>query len=259
MTRLGPSGCLLAATLVLGGCARPFAKLNGVLVEAQPDPHPASAQDSSRVRVTQSGAAAAAGRRSMAIRKGDAVATTADGIGLMVLADGYQVILDPGTDLTIENPSILLRVGRVIVKRIGQIREALTVKTEFGAAAVEGTEFVFEVDPGGRARVSVLEGRVTVFPRAARWRDTVAVSAREGVEYDSLRITRLPLLAAEVERALRRRIAVIEQASIPPGKPFWQKPAFFGPALAAGVAAAVVVLTSGSDTRGGTVTVHIPF
>jgi ferric-dicitrate binding protein FerR (iron transport regulator) len=258
MTRLGPSGCLLAATLALAGCARPFAKLNGVLVEAQPDPHPATAQDSSRVSVTQSGAAVA-GRRSMPIRKGDAVATTSNGIGLMVLADGYQVILDPGTDLTIENPSIFLRIGRVIVKRIGQIREALTVKTVFGAAAVEGTEFVFEVDHGGRARISVLEGRVTVYPRAARWRDTVAVSAREGVEYDSLRITRLPPLAVEVERALRRRIAVIEHASIPPGKPFWQKPAFFGPALAAGVAAAVVVLTSGSDTRGGTVTVHIPF
>jgi ferric-dicitrate binding protein FerR (iron transport regulator) len=246
----------LAATMALAGCAKPFARLDGVLVEAQPEPRRAQPGDSGRIEVTRGGRAEA-GRRSMPIRKGDAVLTATGGIGLMALADGYEVIMDPGTDLTIENPSIFLRAGRVLVKRIAQIREALTVKTEFGAATIEGTEFVFEVDSARQVRVSVLEGRVKVYPLAARWTDTTLVAAGEGVVFDSLRITRLAPLAPAAVSALRRRILVIEQASAPV-KAFWQKPAFIAPAAVVGVAAVILIVTD-SDTRSGTVDVHIPF
>jgi hypothetical protein len=246
----------LVGTIAVAGCAKPFARLDGVLVEAEPQPRRAEPGDSGRVEVTSEGKPET-GRRSMPIRKGDAIETATGGIGLMRLADGYEVILDPGTDLTIENPSIFLRAGRVIVKQIARIREALTVKTVFGAATVEGTEFVFEVDPAGQVRVYVLEGRVKVYPLAARWTDTTAVEAGDGVVFDSLRISRLAPLAPAVASQLRGRIADIEQAARPV-KPFWQKPAFIAPAAVVGVAAVILIVTD-SDTRSGRVDVHIPF
>jgi ferric-dicitrate binding protein FerR (iron transport regulator) len=198
----------------------------------------------------------------MPIGKGDALATSGDGVGLMVLAGGYEVILDPGTDLTVENPSIFVRAGRVIVKKVKKIREALTVRTELGAAVVEGTEFVFQVDTSRQVTISVLEGLIKVYPLAARWTDTSTYVAGEQVIFDSLRITRLPALASAAVSALRRRIDAVEHVARPV-KPFWQKPVFLVPVVAAGVTAAVLI-GGGSDTlpppiRRGTVTIGFPF
>jgi ferric-dicitrate binding protein FerR (iron transport regulator) len=197
----------------------------------------------------------------MSIRKGDALATSSDGVGLLVLADGYEVILEPGTDLTVENPSIFVRVGRVIIKKVKNIREALTVRTELGAAVVEGTEFVFEVAPTQQVSISVLEGLIRVYPLAARWTDTSTYVAGERVTFDSLRITKLPALTSAAVTALRSRIQAVERV-VPTPKPLWQNPVFIVPAVAAGVTAAVL-LGGGSDpdppTRRGTVTIDIPF
>jgi ferric-dicitrate binding protein FerR (iron transport regulator) len=196
----------------------------------------------------------------MPVEKGDAVATAADGVGLLVLADGYELIVDPTTDITIENPSIFVRAGRVLVKKLKQIRERLTVRTELGAAVVEGTEFVFEVAPTRRVTISVLEGQIRVYPRAARWTDTTTYVAGERVTFDSLHITRLAPLSSAAVTALRTRIVEIERVARPV-KPFWQKPTFIVPAAIVGVGTAVI-LAGGDDepeTRRGTVTVDFPF
>lgn len=247
--------------LALSGCGQHFARLDGVLVDAPSGPRSVRREEPGRVVVTRA-SAREPGRRGMPIGKGDALATTSDGVGLLVLADGYEVILEPGTDLTIENPSIFVRAGRVIIKKVKRIRERLTVKTELGAAVVEGTEFVFEVDSSRQVTISVLEGLIRVYPLAARWTDTSTYVAGEQVVFDSLRITRLPLLDALLIRELRRRIKAIERLGRPV-KPFWQNPVFLVPVVAAGVTAAVLI-GGGSDTlpppiRRGTVTIDFPF
>jgi hypothetical protein len=253
------SACFFGLVLYLGGCSRPFARLDGVLVDA-PQPRAVRGDESGRIAVTR-GSAPQPGRRGMSILKGDGLATTEDGVALLVLAGGYEVVLERSTDLTIENPSIFVRTGRLIVRKIRRIREALTVRTELGAAVVEGTEFVFEVHPSRQVTIAVLEGGIRVYPRAARWTDTTAYVAGEQVTFDSLQIRKLaPLSAAEVA-ALRERITAVERVA-QPVKPLWQKPVFIAPVVAAGVAAAVLI-GSGSDpeepTRRGTVTIGFPF
>ncbi len=207
------SGWILA--LLAGACTPPFARLDGVLVDVRPDPRLATPSELGRVEVTREGRSSAA-TQSMTLKQGDTLVTAVDGIGVMELTAGYRIILEPGTDLTIENPSIFLRVGRIIVKKIRDVREALTVKTEIGAAAVEGTEFVFEANRRGEAQITVLEGRVKVYPRdGARWRDTVWYVAGERGTFETARVGRMPPLDARSAAVLRRRIAEIEHTVRP--------------------------------------------
>jgi ferric-dicitrate binding protein FerR (iron transport regulator) len=150
----------------------------------------------------------------------------------------------------------------VIVKKLKRAKEALTVQTELGAAVVEGTEFVFEVDPDRSVTIAVLEGAIRVYPRAAAWTDTTRYVAGERVTFDSLQITKLAPLASPAIAALRQRIQVIEGAS-PAVKPFWQSPLFIVPVVAAGVVAGVLLLDDPEPPadviRDGTVTVDLPF
>jgi hypothetical protein len=191
------------------GCQPAFGRLEGVLVDVEPEARPAETGELGRVEVTREGRQEQ-GRPNMPLKKGDGIITGADGIGIMVLA-GYQVIMDPGTDLTIENPSIFVRIGRIIVKKIEEVAEAFTVNTEFGAAAVEGTEFIFEVNRQNVVELTVLEGRVKVFPRgSARWQDTVAYVAGERGRLDAARAARLTRLTPRVTDSLRRRIKHLE-------------------------------------------------
>ena len=251
-----PSTWLIALLACQLGCAQPFGRLNGVLVNPPSptaEPRPASTTELGRVRVSAHDA-----QRRMPIRKGDSVATAPDGIGVIALAAGYQIIAEVGTDLTVENPSIFLRVGRVIVKKIRDVRERLVVKTAISAAAVEGTVFIIDADIRGQMRVTVLEGEVKVFPwGVARWRDTTIFRAADRGSADQNRLTRLAALDSAAARAIRRRIASIERAVPPaPSKAFWQKPGFLIPAVALVGGAVGFVLTRPSD-RSGTITVPI--
>jgi hypothetical protein len=119
--------------------------------------------------------------------------------------------MDPGTDLTIENPSIFVRLGRIIVKKIKELQEALTVNTELGAAAVEGTEFVLEVNRQQQVQITVLEGRVKLYPRhptpEAGRRRPVSYGAGERALLDSTRAVRMAPLTRETTDSLRRRFS----------------------------------------------------
>jgi beta-lactam-binding protein with PASTA domain len=151
----------------------------------------------------------------MAVLKGDTLITGASGIAVLELAGGWQVILEPGTDLTIENPSLFVRLGRVIIKTLRDVREALTVKTDIAAAAVEGTEFLIEVNQRQEMAVTVLEGQVRVTPRdSTAWREVVYAAGERGVVTER-RWTRMAPLTPTDARALRQRITTIDRVARP--------------------------------------------
>jgi hypothetical protein len=217
----------IVASLTLGGCvqalqqqqqAQPFARLDDVLVNEDPAARPVAPGETGQVEITRNGSTEP-GRPDMDIAKGDAIKTSTNGVGVLTLQAGWQVIMDPGTDLTIENPSLFVRVGRIIVKKIGDlaegVREALTVKTEIGAAAVEGTEFVFEVTPSKQIRLTVLTGVVKVYPRAAEWRDTTTYTAGQRSTMDARRIIRQPLLTRPYADSVNTRVRAIERTARP--------------------------------------------
>lgn len=204
---------IVAVALLSAGCvAVPFATLDDVLVDLQPDPRPATPSEYGRVQVTRGGQVSNASPE-MAIQKGDSVRTSSDGVGVITLAAGYEVILDPGTDITIENPSIFVRLGRIIVKKLAEVKAALTVKTDIGAAAVEGTQFVFEVRRDRSAAITVIEGQVKMYPIGRRGWDTVRYRGGQkgGWLAGGQRLT-LPESAPVVELdAVRRRISSIDR------------------------------------------------
>jgi hypothetical protein len=209
------SGAGMLAIAVLGGCRQQssFARIEGVLVEAQAEARPVESGETGKLEVTRGGRESQ-GRPDMSLEKGDALATGPDGVGVMALAGGYRIIMDPGTDLTLENPSIFVRLGRVIVKKIGEVREALTVKTTLGTAAVEGTEFVLEVDRGQVVQVTVLEGQVKIYPaEGLAWRDTLTYVPGKRGRLDSARFEWLTPLSASAADSIRRRIKHLESTA----------------------------------------------
>ena len=197
-----------ASALLLSACAKPFARLDGVLVESRP----ATPTEYDRVRIIREGSARD-GEPGMGVLKGDDIVTASDGVALVTLADGYQVIFEPGTEAHIENPSIFLRLGKIIVKALDKVKEKLTVNTEFTSAGVEGTIFVYEVTRNQTAHVAVLEGRVTVHSR-----DYPAVTygaGETGTFTPDAPPSRMRPLDPATERAIRQRIRVVEGTARP--------------------------------------------
>jgi len=157
----------------LVGCIPPaFAKLDDILV----DDRAALPEEFGRVKITRAGATLD-GAPGMAILKGDTVTTAADGVAVVTLTAGWEVIFEPGTIANIENPSIFVKWGKLIIKKLQEVKEALTVNNEFVSAGAEGTIFVFEVTRDKEVNISVVEGSVVVNSRAARWE---AVTYRAG-------------------------------------------------------------------------------
>ena len=198
------------SAILLSACAGPFARLDGVLVEARP----ATATEYDRVRILRKGVAQD-GVPGIEVRKGDGIVTAADGVALLTLANGYEVIFEPGTEARIENPSIFLRVGKILVKGLEKVKKELTVNSQFTSAGVEGTIFVYEVSPDQTTRIAVLEGRVTVDTRDY---PAVTYEAREtGTFPPDAPPSRMRPLDPLTERAIRERIRVVEESVSRPG------------------------------------------
>lgn len=94
---------------------------------------------------------------------GDVLRAGDGGRSALTLESGAILRLAPGTTIRIEN---VVAGERTLLELIGGVASffsrrphALEVDTQFGNAAVEGTEFTVEALPD-RARVTVLEGRV---------------------------------------------------------------------------------------------------
>jgi len=204
------AGVPLLATLA---CAQPFGRLDGIVVEARP----AMPGEFGRVQVTREGKSRD-GAPGMSIAKADQLATAPDGAAILTLQAGYEIIMEPGTELTIENPSIFVTIGKLIVKlREGfeQAKEALTVNTEFVSAGVEGTQFFFEVTREKAVQVGVLEGHVTVRSKQARWPPVTYRAGDAATIRGDAAPSRTQQLDPATIRAIRQRILEVEQAVRP--------------------------------------------
>jgi beta-lactam-binding protein with PASTA domain len=192
------------------GCSAPFGRLDGVLV----DTRPALPSEFGRVRIIRD-STARDGAPKMSVEKGDGVVTAPDGVALVTLRDGYEVIFEPGTEATIENPSIFVRFGKLIVKALKEVKEKLTVNSEFVSAGVEGTEFVYEVTRDQTARIAVLEGRVTVHARSGGWDSVTYTAGQAGTIRAGSPPSRMQPLDSATVRAVRERIRSVENAARP--------------------------------------------
>ncbi len=251
MKRLLPAALAGLAAL---GCATPYAKLDGVLV----DTRPALPTEGGRVTVVRDNARRN-GQLKESVVKGETMLTAPDGAAILTIRPGYEVIVEPGTELSIENPSIFL-------KKVRQAKEALRLNTEFVSAGVEGTEFVFEVLKDGTVHIAVVDGAVVVRPRQASWAPVTYLSGDEGFIRRGVPPGRVQRLDPNTSRAIRARALAVERAvSYNAGAPWsrftplWQKPVFFVPALAVGVGATVFAVSRGGNTRTGGVIIQVPF
>ncbi len=238
---------LAATSLAAIGCAAPYAKVDGILVDTRPAP----ASEPARVTVIHKGKPRPAAVQ-QSIVSGDRVVTRASGSALLTIKPGYAAIVEPGTELRMDDRSIVVQVGRLVLKRLKQTKQKLQIKSEFVSAGVEGTHFVFEVLPDGRVHIAMLEGVVTVDPRQASW---PAVTYRAGDE-GFIRRASAPDPVRPLDRRAAQLIldhtaaverAVQYQAGQPWSRfrPFWKKPSFFVPAAAVTAAAVILVVSKG--------------
>jgi beta-lactam-binding protein with PASTA domain len=155
---------ILAVALLAGGCASArFGTLESVLKGDRL----ATASELQEVRVERAGARPPT-TPGMEIRKGDRIVTGPDTRVLVSLGAGYELILEPGTDVEVLNPSLFMRVGQAFVQTAQRVREYLKIKTEFVVAGVEGTQFVATLK-GQEFLVSVVEGHVKVESPTGAW------------------------------------------------------------------------------------------
>jgi hypothetical protein len=203
---------IVCVALTVAACKPPFARLDGILVENRP----ALPEEFGRLQVIRAGDTLA-GSPGMGIVKGDTIMTARDGVAVVTLEAGWQIIFEPGTVAKIENPSIFVKIGKLIIKKVKEVTEPLTVNNEFVSAGVEGTEFVFEVTSDNTVRISVLEGRVVVHSRQAGW----AATAYEAGEAGMIAARAAPSLRRRLDpaevRAIRDRVQNIERFVRPAG------------------------------------------
>ena len=89
MTRLRPFVLLLPG---LVACATPYAKIDGVLANTRP----VTAAEAGRVTVVKGGDRQN-GELQQSVNKGDSLLTVADGVALLTIRPGYEVIVEPGS------------------------------------------------------------------------------------------------------------------------------------------------------------------
>jgi beta-lactam-binding protein with PASTA domain len=202
------TGLVVLAIALGSACGPSFARLDGVLVETRP----ALPVEFGRVQIIREGKSRA-GKPGMGVKPGDDITTAADGVAFLTLASGYEVIFEPGTDATVENTSITMRLGTIIVQTLQEVKQPLSVTTDFASVAVEGTHFVYQLTRDRIIRVAVLEGRLTVYPPGS---EAVSYAAGETgtIRAGSAPVREEQLDAADI-RAIRRRVEDIESSVHP--------------------------------------------
>lgn len=169
---------LIISVMASIGCvtarqAPPFAQLESVVREDRL----AAGAELQGVRVTRAGAGLTTAT-GMPLQKGDRIVTDGSTEAVLLFGDAYEVLLSPNTEISI-SPDIFLDFGKVIVKKLKEIREKFTVETKYVNAGVEHTEFAVSVDRGDLVSVVVLEGTVTLESTTRSW-PPQTVGAREG-------------------------------------------------------------------------------
>ncbi|MHB1193242.1 MAG: FecR domain-containing protein [Longimicrobiales bacterium] len=95
------------------------------------------------------------------------VRTGPDGFAMVRYADGSEVVVRPGSEVRVGGEGgegVMVRLGKVLlrIRRLMTPGQERTHRTPTTVAAVRGTEFGLAVEPSGRTRVFVFEGRVAV-------------------------------------------------------------------------------------------------
>jgi hypothetical protein len=200
---------LLLAILAPAGCATRYGELHGVTVEDRT----ASAAEVAELEFVREGEDQTA-RLGMSIQKADELTTPAGLRALLFLNAGFEVVLDSGTVIAIENPSIRVRVGRVFAKVVGTVREALTIHSQFSTATIRGTEVIVAVDPDSTVTIRVLEGRVTAESTSGRY-PPVEYGPREGGTFRRDQPPqRMPAIDAAEARRLTQWVRDIERLTV---------------------------------------------
>jgi CHASE2 domain-containing sensor protein len=205
---------LLACLPMLAGCATlgDFGRLDGVTKGGRA----ASGPEVQEVRVVRGGETVRT-EPGMPLRKGDRIVTGPDARALLTFAAGWEVILEPRTELEILNPTIFVRFGEAIATALGRVREVLKAQTEYVVAAPETTQYVVEAR-GDTFRITVLEGRVRVESRKQAWPATVYRASERGTVVGTARPQRMaPLNAPQVE-AIRMKVDAVRRM-VPPRVP----------------------------------------
>jgi hypothetical protein len=223
-----------------------FARLDDILVTDRP----AQPEEFGRVKITRAGASQD-GAPGLAILKGDTVTTGPDAVAVVTLAAGWEVIFEPGTVASIENPSIFVRWGKLIIKKLQEVKEALTVNNEFVSAGAEGTVFVFEVTRDGEVRIGVVEGRVVVTSKTASWNAVTYRAGDAGMIRARVGPTPVRRLDPQTTRLIQRRVTQVEELRrlrVSPGALVPVAPVIVAPPPAPPPAAPTVV-SPGVDVR----------
>lgn len=241
---------LAAASIVALGCATPYAKVDGLLVDARPAPV-VPAAEIPRVTVIHGGTPRVAAVQQSVVN-GDRVVTAPRASAILTVQPGYEVIVEPGTDVRIEDRSMVVQIGRLILKRLKKTKQKLQVRSEFASAGVEGTHFVFEVLPDAQVHIATLDGVVRVTPRQGTWPAVTYRAGDEGFIRRGAPPERVrPIDRRAAQLILDRTVAVETAVQYKAGQPWsrfrplWQKPAFFVPAAAATAAAVILVVSKG--------------
>ena len=188
---LPPAARLLAMALALAamGCAAPYygetspspsSPRIGILKGVILGDRPASGPDIQLVQILHYDRPTET-YFGMALRKGDRIITRGAS-AVITFEGGWEVVLEPESELEILNPSIFVRIGAAIVKKLREIRETLEAQTEYTIAAPEGTLFKIEVRKD-TATYKVVEGQLRVSSRYGAWPPVVLGAFDQGTVF----------------------------------------------------------------------------
>ena len=205
---------LLAFLPLLGGCATlgGFGRLDGVMKGGEA----ASGPQAQEVRVVRGGATVRT-EPGMRLLKGDRITTGTDSRAVLTFDAGWEVVLEPQTELEILNPTIFVRFGQAIATALDRVREVLKAQTEYVVAAPETTQYVVEAR-GDTFSVTVLEGRVRVASRTRAWPATVYRASERGTVVGAARPQRMAPLDGQQLQQIRSRLESVRRV-FPPRTP----------------------------------------
>jgi len=149
--------------------------------------------------------------RGMALQPGDEIETASNGAAVIYFANQGEVVAAGATRVRIGSLEVLF--GRVFAK----VRGLFTISSENVVAGVEGTSFMFQLEPGPSVRVAVADGTVICRPRVgASW---APLRLSSGQELAARFPTRGPLAAEPASPAVLEEISRwSQQVSNAPGQ-----------------------------------------
>jgi ferric-dicitrate binding protein FerR (iron transport regulator) len=139
----------------------------------------------------------------MILQPGDELRTDAVSRALLRFADGSEVIVEPGTIVTIS--SLALKIGQILASA----RRAFRVQTAYVTAGVEGTKYQLGVDGTGQVSLAVAEGAARLSSNTAAWGD-VPVRVGERALARGRELPRKEALSREELERIRRAFEVFD-------------------------------------------------